>query len=92
MQGVYIGSGIGSLDDAYNTAVEFEKGVRQMFSRIEDGTLTPPQGYKKVSPLFVPRLLINLAAGHISMRYGFKVRVTSLKIMPDRLGLTVEGP
>ncbi|KZM18974.1 transferase [Ascochyta rabiei] len=52
--GVYIGSGIGSLDDAYDTAVAFDKG-----------------GYRKVSPLFVPRLLINLAAGHISMRYGF---------------------
>ncbi|KAF4553415.1 Beta-ketoacyl synthase-like protein [Elsinoe fawcettii] len=53
--GVYIGSGIGSLDDAYNTAISFRDG-----------------GYRKVSPLFVPRLLINLAGGHISMRYGFK--------------------
>ncbi|KAH7408667.1 3-oxoacyl-synthase-like protein [Phaeosphaeria sp. MPI-PUGE-AT-0046c] len=53
--GVYMGSGIGSLDDVYNTTVAFEKG-----------------GYRKVSPLFVPRLLINLAAGHVSMRFGFK--------------------
>ncbi|TID14683.1 ketoacyl synthase domain-containing protein [Venturia nashicola] len=53
--GVYIGSGIGNLDDIVKTAVDYDKG-----------------GYKKVSPLFVPRLLINLAAGHISMRYGFK--------------------
>ncbi|PNS17456.1 3-oxoacyl [Sphaceloma murrayae] len=53
--GVYIGSGIGSLDDAYDTAIAFRDG-----------------GYRKVSPLFVPRLLINLAGGHISMRYGFK--------------------
>ncbi|GAB7348791.1 hypothetical protein MBLNU459_g7513t1 [Dothideomycetes sp. NU459] len=53
--GVYIGSGIGSLDDVYDTSINFDTG-----------------GYKKVSPLFVPRLLINLAAGHISMRYGFQ--------------------
>ncbi|KAF2875296.1 3-oxoacyl-synthase-like protein [Massariosphaeria phaeospora] len=53
--GVYIGSGIGSLDDIYDTTVAFENG-----------------GYRKVSPLFVPRLLINLAAGHVSMRFGFK--------------------
>ncbi|KAF1961567.1 3-oxoacyl-synthase-like protein [Byssothecium circinans] len=53
--GVYMGSGIGSLDDVYDTTIAYEKG-----------------GYRKVSPLFVPRLLINLAAGHVSMRYGFR--------------------
>ncbi|KAK0660619.1 putative 3-oxoacyl-(acyl-carrier-protein) synthase [Lasiodiplodia hormozganensis] len=53
--GVYIGSGIGSFDDVYETSIAYDKG-----------------GYKKVSPLFVPRLLINLAAGHISMRFGLK--------------------
>ncbi|TGZ83294.1 3-oxoacyl-synth [Ascodesmis nigricans] len=30
------------------------------------------KGFKKVSPLFVPRLLINLAAGHVCMKFGFK--------------------
>jgi len=29
-------------------------------------------GAKKVSPLFVPRLLINLGAGHIATRYGLR--------------------
>ncbi|KAA6413660.1 MAG: beta-ketoacyl-acyl-carrier- synthase II [Lasallia pustulata] len=55
MTGVCIGSGIGSLEDIYDTSLAYDKG-----------------GPKKVSPLFVPRLLINLAAGHISMKYGFK--------------------
>ncbi|CAK1364822.1 unnamed protein product [Cercospora beticola] len=52
--GVAIGSGIGNLDEAYNTSVAFHES-----------------GYRKVSPLFVPRLLINLAAGHVSMKHGF---------------------
>jgi 3-oxoacyl-[acyl-carrier-protein] synthase II len=29
-------------------------------------------GYKKLSPFFIPMLIINLAPGHISMRYGAK--------------------
>lgn len=52
--GVTIGSGIGNLDEAYNTSIAFHEA-----------------GYRKVSPLFVPRLLINLAAGHVSIKHGF---------------------
>jgi len=29
-------------------------------------------GYKKISPYAIPKLLINMANGHITMKYGFK--------------------
>ncbi|KAL2421988.1 3-oxoacyl-[acyl-carrier-protein] synthase, mitochondrial [Exophiala dermatitidis] len=57
MTGVCLGSGIGNLEELYATSVAYHQAGKN---------------YHKVHPLFVPRLLINLAAGHISMRYGFK--------------------
>ncbi|KAI5465572.1 thiolase-like protein [Mariannaea sp. PMI_226] len=53
--GVCLGSGIGNLDEIYDTSIMHNQG-----------------GYKKVSPLFVPKILINMAAGHIAMKHGFQ--------------------
>lgn len=48
------------------------------FDEVYDTSVAFSQGgYKGVSPLFVPRLLINLAAGHIAMRWGLQGPNTS---------------
>ena len=54
--GVAIGAGIGSL-------AEITAG---------SDTLAGPRGLRKLSPFFVPRTLINLAAGHVSMKYALR--------------------
>jgi 3-oxoacyl-[acyl-carrier-protein] synthase II len=66
---VNIGSGIGSFEDVVDTALAYDKGVRPCPLKTRRSNAS--QGYRAVSPLFVPRLLINLAAGHVSMRHGF---------------------
>jgi 3-oxoacyl-[acyl-carrier-protein] synthase II len=40
--------------------------IEKYHQAIQDG------GYKKISPFFIPMLIINLAPGHISMKYGAK--------------------
>ncbi|RVX66992.1 hypothetical protein B0A52_09206 [Exophiala mesophila] len=57
MTGVCLGSGIGNLEELYNTSVAYHEAKHN---------------YRKIHPLFVPQLLINLGAGHISMRYGLR--------------------
>ena len=45
---------------------------------VVDSTRLLDQSYKKVSPYFVPKILSNLASGHVSIKHGFKGPVTSV--------------
>lgn len=54
--GVIFASGIGGIHTFQNDVIEFARG---------DGT-------PRFNPFFIPKLILDIAAGHISMRYGFR--------------------
>jgi len=54
--GVVIGSGIGGIVTFQDEVINFAKG---------DGT-------PRFNPFFIPKMILDIAAGHISMRHGFR--------------------
>lgn len=58
--------------DLEATGVAIGSGIGNLDEAYTTSIAFHEHGYRKVSPFFVPRLLINLAAGHISIHYGFK--------------------
>ncbi len=54
--GVIWGSGIGGITTFQNEVIDFAKG---------DGT-------PRFSPFFIPKMIVDIAAGYISIKYGFR--------------------
>jgi 3-oxoacyl-[acyl-carrier-protein] synthase II len=54
--GVIFGSGIGGFSTVYTELIDFAKGP----------------GVPRFSPFFIPKLISDIAAGQISIRYGFR--------------------
>jgi 3-oxoacyl-[acyl-carrier-protein] synthase II len=62
----------GSEADALRTAIIIASGIGG-FPAITDAVRTvDTRGVRRLSPFTVPSFLVNLAAGHISIRHGFK--------------------
>ena len=59
-------------DARERTGVMIGSGIGGLIG-ITDGALTVQEkGPRRLSPFFIPANLINLASGHVSIRYGFK--------------------
>ncbi|KAK9469883.1 thiolase-like protein [Lipomyces arxii] len=54
------------------TGVCFGTGIGNVDGTYDSVVTFENQGYRKTSPLMVPRMLLNMAVGFISMKYGFK--------------------
>ena len=59
-------------EDRWATGVMIGSGIGGL-PAIYDGSVQVSQGRaRRLSPFFIPSALINLASGHVSIRYGFK--------------------
>jgi len=59
-------------EDQFRTGVMIGSGIGGLVGIAEGAVTLATKGPRRVSPFFIPSNLINLASGHVSIRYGFK--------------------
>lgn len=58
--------------DACRIGCYFGSGIGGLHEFERGGAALHEKGPKRVNPLFVPTIIVNMAAGHLSIRYGLK--------------------
>ncbi|KAF9431088.1 Mitochondrial beta-keto-acyl synthase [Podila epigama] len=59
-------------DEKERTGVCLGSGIGSLEDMATTTLAYAENGYKKMSPMFVPKILINMAAGHLTMKFGYK--------------------
>ena len=59
-------------EDHWNTGVMIGSGIGGLETIYEAAQLLHEGKIRRLSPFFIPSALINLASGHVSIKYGFK--------------------
>ncbi|XP_078438340.1 beta-ketoacyl synthase [Wolffia australiana] len=55
-----------------STGVSIGAGIGSISDISDAGRMIYEKKLRQLSPFFVPRILVNMASGHVSMKYGFK--------------------
>lgn len=59
-------------EDLYRTGVLIGSGIGGLDTMYKNSLVLNEKGPRRLSPFSVPAMLINLASGHVSIKYGFK--------------------
>ncbi|KAJ4981401.1 hypothetical protein NE237_032238 [Protea cynaroides] len=59
-------------DKRERTGVSIGGGIGSISDIVDAAQMICEKRLRRLSPFFVPRILINMAAGHVSMKYGFQ--------------------
>lgn len=62
----------GDEEERERTGVMIGSGIGGLQTIYEGSTLMNERGPRRIGPFFIPSALINLAAGYVSIRFGFK--------------------
>jgi len=61
-----------SVEDPYKIGVYFSSGIGGLETIAKQNERGIAKGYNRISPFFIPMSIINIAAGHIAIKYGLK--------------------
>ncbi|KAF4320135.1 hypothetical protein BBO99_00002455 [Phytophthora kernoviae] len=61
-----------SDEERERAGVAIGAGIGNIQEVVNVGQLVTDQKHRRISPFFIPRILINLAAGHVSIEHGLK--------------------
>ncbi|XAR68147.1 Beta-ketoacyl-[acyl-carrier-protein] synthase I [Bertholletia excelsa] len=59
-------------EEKEKTGVSIGGGIGSISDILDASQMICEKRVRRLSPFFVPRILINMAAGHVSMKYGFQ--------------------